>query len=76
MKQLMNNESNAIDYAKARLDAHGIPWAPISDECLRIIVGERSYYYLRRRNWRARGSNKEYNIHSIDHLIKFLSRIP
>jgi hypothetical protein len=77
MKQLMNNESNAIDYAKARLDAHGIPWAPISDECLRITVGERSYYYyLRRRNWRARGSNKEYNIHSIDHLIKFLSRIP
>jgi hypothetical protein len=75
MKQLMNNESNAIDYAKARLDAHSIPWAPISDECLRITVGERSYYYyLRRRNWRARGSNKEYSIRSIDYLIELLSK--
>jgi hypothetical protein len=49
---------------------------PISDECLRITVGERSYYYyLRRGRWRARGSNREYNTHSIDHLIEFLSGI-
>jgi hypothetical protein len=74
MEQPMNNESNELDYAKARLDAHSIPWVPISDECLRITVGERSYYYyLRRGRWRARGSNREYNTHSIDHLIKFLS---
>ena len=72
----MNNESNDINYAKARLDAHSIPWALISDECLRITVGERSYYYyLRRGRWRARGSNREYNTHSIDHLIKRLKSI-
>ncbi len=76
MEQPMNNESKTeIDYTKERLDTHSVPWAPISSECIRITVRERSYYYYpARKRWRARGSNKEYNTHSIDHLIKFLSR--
>ena len=64
----MNNESKTeIDYTKERLDTPGR---------LSITVRGRSYYYYpARKRWRARGSNKEYNTHSIDHLIKFLSGI-
>jgi len=63
----MNNESNELDYAKERLDTPGR---------LSITVKGRSYYYYpARKRWRARGSNKEYNSHSIDHLVKFLSGI-
>jgi hypothetical protein len=71
----MNNESKSeIDYTKERLDAHSVPWTPISSECIRITVRERSYYYYpTRKKWRVRGSNRQYDTHSIDHLIKFLS---
>ena len=66
MEQPMNNESNELDYAKERLDTPGR---------LSITVRGRSYYYYpARKRWRARGSNKEYNTHSIDHLVKFLSK--
>jgi hypothetical protein len=63
----MNNESKyEIDYTKERLDTPGR---------LSITVKGRSYYYYpARKRWRARGSNKEYNSHSIDHLVKFLSK--
>lgn len=71
----MNNESNDIDQAKAQLDTHSVPWTPISSECLRITVKGRSYYYYpARKRWRAKGSSKEYNTHSINHLIEFLYR--
>jgi hypothetical protein len=61
--------------AKECLDKHGIKWSSVGNGSLLINVKGRFYYYYPTRNrWRAKGSNKEYSIRSIDYLIELLSK--
>jgi hypothetical protein len=72
----MNNENfPEFDYAKECLDKHSIKWSSVGNGSLLINVKGRFYYYYPTRNrWRAKGSNKEYSIRSIDYLIELLNK--
>ncbi|UWV19689.1 hypothetical protein MaMV-DH010060 [Cyanophage MaMV-DH01] len=77
MNKPMNNENPEFDYARECLDKHGIKWSSVGNGSLLINVKGRSYYYYPTRNrWRAKGSNKEYSVRSIDYLIELLIDTP
>ena len=76
----MNNENfPEFDYAKECLDKHSIKWPSVGNGSLLINVNGRFYYYYyyyypTRNRWRAKGSNKEYSVRSIDYLIELLNK--
>ena len=76
MDKPVNNENfPEFDYAKECLDKRGIKWSSVGNGSLLINVNGRFYYYYPTRNrWRAKGSNKEYSIRSIDYLIELLNK--